>query len=96
MANEKNNSNYSNVVEKKDRKELAFKDLGAKFGHAMAVKNERGKFVIVYIGNQICGEEFDTVEQVRRFMKENPYQLLPLIATIHTKEFLKIENAKKD
>lgn len=97
MENKSNNSKSSEKEFKqktkriKKTKEIAFEALGIHYGNAMAVKNKNEKYVIVFLGNQICPVEFESIEEVRVYMDNNPYALLPIMCTIYMNEVNKLK-----
>lgn len=58
----------------------------------VAIKVEKGYWILVMGNEQISGIEFDSYENVCDYVERKPYELMIIAATIHTLRVQKINN----
>lgn len=92
MENKNNYSNELNTVS--EELVRAYERLGAKLGHAVAIKVENG-YKIGYCNQIISPKVFKDLKSVRAYMKENPYEFLPLMAYLYNERLTEIKKQQK-
>lgn len=97
----KNSSNFGSEMFTNDTEVVTvdvkpgmINDLGEEYGFAQAIERAEGQFMISYCATIICPHLFKSVDEVKKYMKKNPYSLIPIMAAVYTEKTNRIKNNK--
>lgn len=93
MDAKQNYSNEPTVLNEEATR--AYERLGAKFGHAIAVKTPNG-YQIAYCNQIISPKYFKDIKAVRNYMAANPYEFLPLMAHLYNERINEIKSKQNN